>query len=319
MEISQAAIDLAESLHRHAIAWGSSTCALLVDPVLRDPVDDPSWEPWRADIDARSMPVRLPGLDVDPSAWPRLIALDLARPRDADINRAAAGMALADWQADALRGGRGHRIGAWLFGAIPGPQLARHLGSLLLQAHPDGGRALLRAQDPGVFDVLWGQLRAAQRIALLGPVDRWVYVDRWRHLAIATGERHPGEGAVPCRLAPEQWARLETVGALNRAWRRLPPEHRIDARQLEGVLAALGRAVAHGLADERDWEAYAWRALSVHPEFDRHPLISDLLDRRAADTGFGRLVSDVSDAQWDVIRSDCRGDSMPRAIARNVL
>lgn len=317
MTQSQAAIDLAEALHQYAIASGHSICTVLIDPVLRDPLDDPRWARWGAEIAARSTPVRLPSLDVDTSAWPRLVTLDLSRPRDADINRAAAQMALDDWQPDALRQGRGHRIGAWLFGPVAPAMLARHLSGVLLQAHPQGGRALLRVQDPGVFDVLWGQMRPAQHAALLGLVRQWIYIDRWQRTVVASVEATARDSSMGLVLGTDQWSRLDTIGALNRAWRRLPADHGVDAQALHAVLAALGRAIAHGMTDERDWDAYAWRAFTVDPEFDRHPDISSLLHGRAPDTGFARLVADVSDAQWDVIRSDCRRGLTPRALARN--
>jgi hypothetical protein len=236
--------------------------------------------------------------------------LDLAHPRDADISRAAAAMAIRDWSPDSLRQGLGRRIGGWLFGATDSAALARHLAKAMLQVRPGGGRALLRLHDPAVLDQAWSLATSGQRAALLGPAELWVNVDRWTRLASYGSDGAPaGESRSGALLQfdAEQWSRIDVSGAINRAWRAVAEQApAITADMLARAAACVRRGAAQGLQDPRDWEAMATRALTVHPEFDRHPRLAALLEAREPDVGFARLVMDLTDADWAAIARDCR-------------
>ncbi|MDT4816469.1 hypothetical protein FQZ97_495190 [compost metagenome] len=303
-------IPLAEALQQLAIARGEARCWLLIDPLLRKPAEDDEWQGLAGELAARETPVRLEHRNIEPKAWPRLIALDLARPRDADINRAAAGMAIRDWSPESLRQGLGRRIGGWLFGAPDTGALARHLGRIMLQVRPGGGRALLRLHDPAVLDQAWRLASAAQRTALLGPADAWVNLDRWVRLASygdARARAGTRESGAPLQFDAEQWGRIDAAGAVNRAWRVVADQApAITAGMLTQAVDCVRRGAALGLLDPRDWEAMAIRALTVHPEFDRHPRLAALLEAREPDVGFARLVMDLTDADWAAIARDCR-------------
>ncbi|VFR26105.1 hypothetical protein BRI6_0849 [plant metagenome] len=308
-------IALAESLHRHAAGLGSSVCWLLVDPVLRDPLEHPGWAPWRDLVQMRSLPVRLADRDVDPSAWPRLVRLDLSHHRDADLARAAAHMSVEDGELSSLRQGMGHRIGGWLFGCDDGAALARHLASVMLARHPQGWRAMLRLHDPAVMDVLWPQLRAGQQSVVLGPCRQWLQRDRWGGVAVRAqpgGVPAADQGLV---LDAMQWDVVEALAAFNRAWRRLPePWPSATVARLPEVLACVRRVRALGYDDPRDWEACIWQALTLAPDFDRHPFVNERLSDAETGTRLGRVFSDINSAQWDAVRDDCL-----RGLERGVL
>lgn len=305
MDTFTSGIALAEMLQQLALSVGESRCLLLIDPLLRDPAEDEDWQGLNDALAARSSSVRLAHPDIDPSIWPRLVALDLARPRDADISRAAAHMAIRDWQPEALVQGRGRRIGGWIFGVTHAGTMARHLARSLLQAGPGGSRRLLRLHDPAVIDLVWRMASDRQKADLLGPATLWVNLDRWARLACYASEA-PRSG-VGLQFDAEQWRSISLLGAVNRAWRTVAERPAtVSAEALAQVVACVRRGAETGLRDMRDWEAMAVRALTVHPEFDRHPDMAALLMERPDDVGFARLVMELTEADWERIARECR-------------
>lgn len=308
MDSYTSGIELAETLQRLATSRGDSRCVLLIDPLLRDPAGDPEWEGLADELAARETPARLAHPDIDPRVWPRLIGLDLTRPRDADISRAAAGMALRDWEPASLSRGLGRRIGGWIFGVGDAAELAGHLGRSLLAVRADGGRTLLRLHDPAVLDLVWRQASRRQKADLLGPASLWVNVDRWKRLA--RYEIDEPRMRAPMRLDEDQWRTIRTFAGINRAWRGVASRAgEILPEVLEQVVACVRRGAEGGLHDMRDWEAIAVRALTVHPEFDLHPKVAKMLAERPGDIGFSRLVMSLTEADWAMIANDCRRPS----------
>ncbi len=308
-------IQLGEALQRLAASYDEPRCWLLIDPLLRAPAEDAEWQDLAGELEARTTLIRLAHRNVDPKAWPKLVELDLARARDADISRVAAGMAIRDWTPESLRMGLGRRIGGWMFGAGDAAALAHHLAKIMLQSRPDGSRALLRLQDPAVLDLVWSAAGPRQRQALLGPLDRWAAVDRWTRLTSYGHEAQVASEAGdngPLQFDPDQWNRIETSAAINRAWRSVATQaESISAETLAQTAACVRRGAARGLADPRDWEAMAIRALTIHPAFDQHPRLAALLDAREPDVGFARLVMGLTDADWTAIAGECRQPRSP--------
>ncbi|QQB33278.1 DUF4123 domain-containing protein [Achromobacter deleyi] len=290
-------VALAETLQQLALSMGEARCHLLIDPLLRDPVEDEDWQGLGEALAARATAIRLAHPDIDPRVWPRLITLDLTRPRDADISRTAAEMAIRDWHSESLAQGRGRRIGGWIFGVTDVIAMARHLGRSLLQESPGGGRRLFRLHDPAVIDLVWRMASHGQKADLLGPANLWVNIDRWGRLARYASEA-PRSGAT-VQLDAEQWRLAALLGAVNRAWRVVAERpDAVSEEALDQVVACVRRGVEAGLRDARDWEAMAVRALTVHPEFDCHPDVAALLAERPDDVGFARLVMDFTEADW---------------------
>lgn len=305
MDTFASGIALAEALQRLAMSAGEGRCHLLIDPLLRDPAEDDDWHGLGDALATRTTPVRLAHPDIDPRVWPRLITLDLTRPRDADISRTAAEMAIRDWHPASLVQGRGRRIGGWIFGATDVAAMARHLGQSLLQESPGGSRRLFRLHDPAVIDLVWRMASHRQKADLLGPASLWVNVDRWARLARYTSEA-PRSGA-SLQLDAEQWRLVALLGAVNRAWRVVAERpDTVSAEALGLVVACVRRGAEAGLRDVRDWEAIAVRALTVHPEFDLHPDVAALLMERPDDVGFARLVMDFTEADWGRIARETR-------------
>lgn len=307
MDSSTLGIELAETLQRLAASRGESRCLLLIDPLLRAPSEDPEWEGLAEALTARETPVRLAHREVDPRVWPRLISLDLAQPRDADISRVAAGMALRDWTPAVLCQGLGRRIGGWIFGVGDVAAFAHHLGRALLplRAGAGGVRSFLRLHDPAVLDLVWRLMSRRQQADLLGAAGLWVNVDRWQHLA--RYETDEPRTHSPVQFDADQWRTIAVLAAVNRAWRTVAPRAAdVSPAVLEQVVACVRRGDAAGLRDARDWEAMAARALTVHPQFDLHPQVAALLNDRPDDIGFSRLVMELTDADWAQIALGCR-------------
>lgn len=154
-------------------------------------------------------------------------------------------------------------------------QMRMHWTRRLIIRLPEGGRALLRSYDPQVFMQLRRILQSAQLKTLFGPVSSWtVYWNRqWQ-----TIEAPPCDEADWIRLSAHQSAQLARVGIVNQVLSGLCEEQRINcdaaSRQVDALAA---RAAARGILREHEQIAFALHGMTVHPDFDRHPLVAELL------------------------------------------
>jgi hypothetical protein len=69
-------------------------------------------------------------------------------------------------------------------------------------------------------------------------------------------------------------------------------------------MASFQRAEALGFTDAQDLEAFGMYAVTIHPTFDTHPIISDRLQGRTQGDYFSALVDDLSADQWAKIGAD---------------
>ena len=98
--------------------------------------------------------------------------------------------------------------------------------------------------------------------------------------------------------------RLDHMGYINLALSEIAPfeslEHRLKASQEADRLLALG-AHHYGISAKKDLVLFAVHGLSKHPEFYRHPLISELLQQVASGRSLYRMGILRLTPDWDKI------------------
>lgn len=292
---------LNDALHRELIST-QGHCWLLLDPVLR-PVLEGS--PLGCLLAERPF-FRAQGTgDPDPSLMPLLFAFDPAQASDHDLIWQSLREALAELSPEMLAQGGGRRICGWLESAVDGKELARHIVTQMSQVHGEARRCLLRWHDPAVLWALWPLLTAEQQASLLGPIKAFRVLDPAGHWLRFSAKQPASRQTLD--LDGEQWRGIESIAALNGMLREIDlsplSTEQLDALR-DNALAALRRARQLGFSDFQDQRAFARLALTVHADFDSHPLVAERLAQRAPDDHFTALVDDLSAEHWARIRHD---------------
>lgn len=292
---------LSDALHRRAIDAHNGIVWLALDG--RTPAEQARSELRQALQAHEAVTVALPHPQVDERLYPAWFRLDANRSSDSAILQLSIEIALDELDPRALRQGGGREVAGWLAladGAAPS-EAASHLGRQMIQRH-NLHAMLLRLHDPAVLWWLWQGLEAVQRAAMLGDVVTW-----W--LLSPLGELHlldrPSETeSDTLTLDERQWGEVSVIAAMNRVLRNL--DGRPDLQTLRTVRRAARRTHAHGLTDTGDQAAFILHALQVHPEFDSHPLLLGLLQRRQPDEFYAGLVAaELTDAAWRQVQRDC--------------
>lgn len=290
-----------DQLHRE-LTSSQEYCWLLLDPVLRPILDDSPLGLLLAD---RPL-VRIPSAgEPDPSLMPLLFAFDPTRASDHDLIWQSLREAVEELEPETLAQGGGRRICGWLESDADGKTIARHIATQMIQSHGEARRLLLRWYDPAVLWAIWPLLQRSQQATLLGPIASFRILDPAGHWAKLTPPQLAASQALD--LTPDQWLGIECIAALNGVMREfdLMPlsGERVNAMR-DNAMAALGRARRLGFVDSQDQRAFAHLALTVHADFDAHPLVAERLAKRAKDDYFSALVDDLSADHWAQIRHD---------------
>lgn len=309
--LSQQSVEyFSDQLHRYAAMQFNGRMGLLLDQT-RSSFDekDPSWSWFESE---RRYVVRIKHPEIALKRCPLVIELATSEYRGSEATFHSCEDALAELEKERLLHGGGRRSGGWLFSEVPLPDVVHHLGNVLLQTTPDGGLAWLRAQDPRVLWALWPLLGPAQKSAYLGPIHSIVLLDPEGGTCVFehVPEARRGLG-MSLRLSASQWTDVESFSSLHLALiHRLEDDTRkLDVRR-SIAMAALRRARALGFSDTNDLAAFAEKSLTVHPAFERHPKVSDLLAVRQPGDFFTWLVGDLSIDDWSSVAQEMAVDTL---------
>ncbi|MCK0746814.1 DUF4123 domain-containing protein [Chromohalobacter nigrandesensis] len=193
----------------------------------------------------------------------------------------------------------------WIFTQQARSTVAAYISRQLAQTTPEGKRALLRFYDPRVMSQLPRILHPSQLSALLGPIDRWVYLDRHGRLCCIephADKRHLGR----LRLTTDQWQAIRRIGQINRCLQRcrsLPEQDRPaqvdDAERIDDLIVA---AQAHGLYERADVTAFVLHGLTIHATFYEHPIMQRLLRNLAVESlGYIELTNRLAERDWETM------------------
>lgn len=297
-DVGTSVANISDRLHRAVQSQGDGLLWLAVDAAA--PESEPLPESLQDLLDGDEVrTVRLQHPGVDPSFRPRWVPLHTRTAKGSlalqdSIERAAAELDVIE-----LRQGKGRRIGGWLAVGADIGSATRHWARQMIQRHPGGRSRLLRLHDPAVLWALWGLLNAEERSSLLGPVSAWWLLDPNGELAALT----PPSAGAQSTWVVRSWDDVDLVAPLNAALRdseRLMPLD--DARNV--AFNAMRRARELGFGDMHDLSAFATHAMTVHPMFDRHPVVAQVLRTRQADDRYTALIEAVDEAAWERVRQE---------------
>lgn len=301
------AAQVSHALHASVIARPQADCLLLIDTVPRAVAeDDVLWEGYSRSGNER---VQLAHPGIDPSHYPMLLPLHIAKFKDSHLLEQSAQRAIEELPSQVLRAGSGRQISGWLTSSQPVRNVARHLASSMLHRVPHlGGLAWLRLQDPAVLWWLWSFLSPIQRAALLGPIETFWLLDPAGRLVELRAERVEAKGVQErLTLSAEQWQDVDSIASLNIAIREWGHAQAVGAQFdsfSAAALAAIRRARNAGFNDRYDLAAYARYALEIHPDFDSHPLVQGRLALRGEGAYFTSLIDDLEEHDWQRIANE---------------
>jgi hypothetical protein len=304
---------LSDTLHRALAESLGATVCLVIDPSLRplDAADNGLGATLRT-VGVEPQKVPCPGARVAADLMPCLVPLCSDRGPDSAALFASIEEALLELDAESLGRGNGRRVCGWLQSSAPVDVVARHIGRQFVQHRPPGRPTLFRWTDPAALWAFWPALVASQQAALLGPIRAYRLLDPCGGLVTLQGVGCAPE--TPLNLSAAQWADADSMGALSLAFRQCDAARsnatNLAAARDAGVLA-MRRARARGFLHLRDLAAYARFAMNVHPRFDAHPLVRRRLDAAIEGDHIGMLLDDLSDADWQRIRTEIARNSQP--------
>ena len=314
---------LSDAMHRALTAHGDH-CWLMLDPSVAHTAGRTALEEL---LRERTTVVNIssPHRQLDDEAMPMLVSLDSARPEGSRLLKASLEQSLNELAPQVLRTQAGRYVcGWWCAPAEAGAALALHLRRVLVMRLGSEGSTFVRWHDPAVLWAVWPLLDAPQQVQLLGPSKAlWNLspTGAWRTYEAPPFEQtqeQPVEAAVhPLGLATQQRADLELITPLNAAMRNCAEvwQARMSEEQArETAMAALRRAPAMGFDDKRDLALFAQKALTVHPQFDLHPLVARRLGSRQNGDYFSALIDDLSESEWALVA----GQTIDRSVAIHI-
>lgn len=245
--------------------------------------------------------------------FPWLVPLDLSLPEDAQLFDESISQALNEIEPQQIKKGSGRLISGWLASNVTPEETAIHIGKSALQSN-NGKDILLRYYDPAVAPLLWNILDSWQRQRMLGPVTSWYSVDGDGQLIKRAGlMQQTFQMSHSVSLCPESWGDIGLIAVINSILRdyRLNNTNapRLDELSVfQTIMPALKRARDYPFKNKDDLIAYGMHALTISPDFDRHPDISRLLEfqRSKEDASYLDAISTVSDMHWENIRTSER-------------
>jgi len=242
--------------------------------------------------------------------FPWLIPLDLSLRSDVQILEESLNLAFHEIKPQKIKRGEGRLISGWLASNTSLEKMALHLGKSALQDN-DGKNILLRYYDPAVAPLLWNILDSWQQRRLLGPVTNWYSIDGDGQIIKRAGlEQQVIRLSHTVSLSPQNWQDIKLIAIVNAILCEYRLAYTDSSRVSEltimtTVLPALRRARDYSFQSKDDLVAYGMHALTVSPEFDRHPYISRILasQRSKQNTSYLSAIASLSEIDWENIRS----------------
>lgn len=287
---------------------------VLVDPLVRDPFDDPQLE----EFGVHKARIHVPNRMGDTSRLPYMLPLD-ATSDGVALLRATCLEALDEQDDSEKEAVNGFAIGAWVTSKCSEADLVAHWSKVCSVRVKGAGRRYLRVADRRVLHWLWQRLTDAQRAYAAGPIERFFVLDRRSEvielllpveadvLALSEVWRFPAEVLEMC----------EVVQAMLRGWSKFESRLPVDYLQrAELVVREAKEAGGQGIHDQVLLGAYA---LQAGPYVCRSPKIRDIVaDCNKQDESLALRLSALLDTDWDDISAASPSHSFERR-AREII
>lgn len=242
--------------------------------------------------------------------FPWLVPLDLSLPEDAQLFDDSISLALDEIEPQLIKKGSGRLISGWLASNATPEEAAFHIGKSAQQSNNEKD-ILLRYYDPAVAPLLWNILDSWQQQRLLGPVTSWYSICGDGKLIKRIGlEQQTFQMSHSVSLSPESWRDIGLIAVIN----SILCDYRlnnINVSRLDelsvfrAIMPALKRARDYPFKTKDDLIAYGMHALTISPDFDRHPDISRLLEfqRSKPNACYLDAIATISETHWENIRA----------------
>ncbi|GKX61860.1 hypothetical protein SOASR032_04290 [Pragia fontium] len=306
--INDQALVITKALKAH-FARHSNQCYLLLDPFLRNFIDD---DFIYERIENKAITdVLIPHASVDKTRVPFIISLDLNKPEDNELLFHSVYESLFETHPKRIAMGEGRRFCGWLSAstATKLTDLSLYMGRVAIQRLSEDKTILLRLYDPAVMIQLWFLLSEVQRRILFGLVDDWSIITGEGELYTFPASEATLFGAHSLGLSPDQYKKISWIGAINRGlcfYRQLDNRPWISDLQVQKILFPLFERTQHySFNSYDDINDLAIKALTVHPYFDKHPLLALRVTGMPSPVRYRDLIHGITQPEWTMIQNDC--------------
>ena len=205
-------------------------------------------------------------------------------------------------------GGLAEEKGAGLCGWLVSPDSASTIASRFAgasQRRDTSQRYWLRWHDPRMMALLWPQMTAEQKFALLGEQLSWLALDAAGHLVEFSSPSTAGNADTDANLTQltvtrPQWAAIHHLGLVNHlvdAWREQRAEV-LPPNACAAVQREIVRAQAWGL-DGRDLQVFVLMALELLGSFSEDLTLQRVVQEAARNPGvLADLIAELPSEFW---------------------
>ncbi|POA97308.1 hypothetical protein C2134_15805 [Chromobacterium sinusclupearum] len=182
----------------------------------------------------------------------------------------------------------------WLWSALSAEQLAAHLASMI-QPETSLGKIVFRYYDPRLLSRLPDILTTEQWQLLCAPVSSLACMDaeqQWFEWSVPTGQI---AADAAWELEDAQLDACANWGLAWQVWMGMPSP---QARNVDVIYQALGRAHALGLTTQGDLQCFAELACAFHPEFDQDAEVAPHLAGIAHGVALEEALQQVPATVW---------------------
>lgn len=231
-----------------------------------------------------------------PATGPFLVALTPDRAEHAEVMKTL------------LQRGQEVDLVLWAVSGHSLPTLATHLHGYAEVTLPDRSAALLRYYDPSILEVLVRMFTPEQLKHFLAPIQQYRYWRAgWQTVAglDEAAASQPLENYIA--LTGEQYELLSNESFAESLYHQLrdellPPVAKLDGRYcVQAIRQLLARAVdRYQLKNQNDLAYFSLVGLNVHPAFDEHPKIADvLLSKADVDEPLADKLTHIDATVWN--------------------
>jgi hypothetical protein len=195
-------------------------------------------------------------------------------------------------------------VGGWLFSKESNSKrIAEWLEKVIIIRIQNSASAVLRIWDPRVIGHIAKILTEEQLYKILGPIEKWAWIDRAGHLRVLDKPaiRDPGSRHSSILLSPEQDLAIERIEYINTLLKAMAGLGYSVAVERDAELDSLVQlAQRKGHFESADVIAYCLHSLLIAPDFDQIPQVRDAIKSvRERGLGLCAALEQFEDNFWE--------------------
>jgi len=204
--------------------------------------------------------------------------------------------------------------------------LARHLGAIQLTQTSSQKKAWLRVHDGRVMTQIDRILSDAQWLGLMGPVTSWTCFayGYWLSAPNLLSDKRPA--TVALRPDAHTMHALERIGVINRTLPLVRCTGWRDVQAWSLTLDSYAKAASdqYGIFKTSELAEYVRLCVQVHPRFDAHPAVQQLIQDHLGTVAEGKAQDDVEPLTdvltgqvtefWRQVKADLHGEKIEERV-----